>query len=79
MNAATGQTQETSERPDPCASLAGRPVWGNGLALVYARERKFEAARKELAMGMKISPFFRHPDEIVHLFREHPDWQELLN
>ncbi len=50
-----------------------------GLALVYARERKFEAARKELAMGMKISPFSRHPDEIVRLFREHPDWQELLN
>jgi hypothetical protein len=51
----------------------------HGLALVYAKERKIEAAREKLAMALKISPFFRHPDEIVSLLKEHPDSQELLN
>ena len=49
-----------------------------GLALLYAREKQFEAAREQLAIALKISPFFHHADEIAALLQEHPEWPDPL-
>jgi tetratricopeptide (TPR) repeat protein len=49
-----------------------------GLALIYAKEKRFIAAQGELATALKISPFFHHSEEIVLLLDQHPEWREKL-
>jgi len=49
-----------------------------GLALIYAREKRFIAAQGELATALKISPFFHHSEEIVLLLDQYPEWREKL-
>ncbi|MGZ3536776.1 MAG: tetratricopeptide repeat protein [Thermodesulfobacteriota bacterium] len=49
-----------------------------GLALIYIKERRLDAAQEELASALKISPYFHHPHEISLLLAEHPEWQERL-
>lgn len=49
-----------------------------GLALIYIKERRLDAAQKELASALKISPYFHHPHEVSHLLAQHPEWQERL-
>lgn len=49
-----------------------------GLALIYAKEKRLDAALEELASALKISPFFHHPKEIALLLDQYPQWQETL-
>jgi len=49
-----------------------------GLALIYAKEKRFIAAQGELATALKISPFFHHSEEIVLLLDQYPEWREKL-
>ena len=49
-----------------------------GLALIYAKEKRLDAALEELISALKISPFFHHPKEITLLLDQHPKWQETL-
>jgi tetratricopeptide (TPR) repeat protein len=58
------------------AKRAAEPYYG--LALIYLKERRFDAAEEELASALKISPYFHHPREISLLLAQYPDWQERL-
>jgi tetratricopeptide (TPR) repeat protein len=49
-----------------------------GLALIYVKEKRLDAAQEELATALKISPFFHHPKEIALLLDQYPEWQETL-
>jgi tetratricopeptide (TPR) repeat protein len=49
-----------------------------GLALIYVKEKRLDAALEELAYALKISPFFHHPKEITLLLDRYPEWQETL-
>ena len=49
-----------------------------GLALIYIKEGRFDAAEEELASALKISPYFHHPHEISLLLAQYPEWQERL-
>ncbi len=49
-----------------------------GLALIYIKERRFDAAQEELASALKISPYFHHPHEISLLLAQYPEWQKSL-
>jgi tetratricopeptide (TPR) repeat protein len=49
-----------------------------GLALIYVKERRPDAALEELAAALKISPFFHHPKEIAFLLDQYPEWRERL-
>jgi tetratricopeptide (TPR) repeat protein len=49
-----------------------------GLALIYVKEKRLDAALEELASALKISPFFHHPKEIALLLGQYPQWQETL-
>lgn len=49
-----------------------------GLALIYIKEGRLDAAREELASALRISPYFHHPHEISLLLAQYPEWQERL-
>jgi tetratricopeptide (TPR) repeat protein len=49
-----------------------------GLALIYIKEGRLDAAEKELASALRISPYFNHPHEISLFLAQHPEWQEKL-
>jgi len=49
-----------------------------GLALIYIKEGRLDAAQEELASALKISPYFHHPHEVSLLLAQYPEWRERL-